>query len=101
MTTTATPAERTVAPAALKPLLDQPESWITRGKPLPFDQPAEKILKAHRQDGAPDDTLVRDLRTWAFGTPDQEHVALARVPLLGRDTGRPLPLREQAFGQRC
>ncbi len=56
---------------------------------------------AHRQDGARDDTLVHDLRTWAFGTADQEHMALARVPFPGRDTGTPLPLRERAFGQLC
>jgi hypothetical protein len=101
MTTTAINAERTGAPATLKPLPDQPESWIAHEKPIPFDQAAEKILSAHRQDGTRDDTLVHDLRTWAFGTADQEHMALARVPLPGRDTGKPLPLREQAFGQLC
>lgn len=52
MTTTAINAERTGAPDSLQPLPDQPESWIAHEKPIPFDQAAEKILKAHRQDGA-------------------------------------------------
>jgi hypothetical protein len=101
MHVTATPGERTGAPATLKPLPDQPESWIAHEKPIPFDQAAELVLQAHRQDSARDDTLVHDLRTRAFGTADQEHMALARVPLPGRDTGKPLPLREQALGQLC
>jgi hypothetical protein len=57
MSTTATQAERTGAPATLNPLPDQQESWIAHEKPIPFDQAAEKILTAHRQDGTRDDTL--------------------------------------------
>lgn len=44
MHATATPADRTGAPAILKPLPDQPGSWIAHEKPIPFDQAAEKIL---------------------------------------------------------
>jgi hypothetical protein len=68
MTITAINTERTGAPATLKPLPDQPESWIAHVKPISFDEAAEKILSAHREDGKRDDTVVNDLRTWAFGT---------------------------------
>ena len=101
MTTTVNNAERTGAPAPLQPLPDQPESWITHQKPIPFEDAVERILNAHKKDGIRSDTAVLDLRTWAFGTHDQKTMALAKVPLPGRDTGEPMPLREQAFGQLC
>lgn len=101
MTTTASAEDRTAAPASLRPCPDQREHWRSFSEPMPFDEAAALILKAHRADGERDDVVVTDLRSWAFGSTDTKTMQLARVPFAGRDPGEPLPLRELAFSQLC
>jgi hypothetical protein len=47
-----------------------------------------------------DDIVVHDVRTWAFGTSEGS-MAIAPVPLPGREPMQPMPLRELAFSQLC
>lgn len=102
MTAMMTSAARTAPSAApLRPRPDQVERWLAHTKPVPFDEAAFQILDAHRRDGERHDVTVHDLRTWAFGSADDETMALVRVPFAGRDPGIPLVLRELAFGQLC
>jgi hypothetical protein len=67
---------------------------------MPFAAAAQRVLDAHAADGVASDVTVFDLSTWAFGSVAGD-MALARVPLPGRDVGEPLRLRELAFKQLC
>ncbi len=102
MDMTANSAERTApSTAPLQPRPDQAERWFTLDNPVPFDVAAERILRAHQDDGERDDIVIHQLRTWAFGSTDGQSMALTRVPFEGRPDGEPLALRELAFSQLC
>ncbi|MFO0680529.1 MAG: DUF932 domain-containing protein [Sandaracinus sp.] len=95
------PAEHTAPSAA--PLLarrDQPERWIAHEKPIDFEEAVDLVMDAHRADGEREDVVAHDLRTFAFGSVDGT-MAIAPVPLPGRDASARFPLRELAFSQIC
>lgn len=54
------------------------------------------MLDAHVEDGERDDLVAHDVRTWAFGNAEGS-MAIAPVPLPGRDLGARWPLRETAI----
>jgi hypothetical protein len=58
------------------------------------------VLDAHAEDGLREDVVAHDLRTWAFGNAEGS-MAIAPVPLPGREPMQPMPLRELAFSQLC
>ena len=79
---------------------DQPERWIAHHEPIDFEDAVDLVMEAHREDGERDDVAAHDIRTWAFGNAEGS-MAIAPVPLPGRDVGERLPLRELAFSQLC
>jgi len=95
------PGRSNAPPANLLPLPDRPDCWLNDIEPVPFDAGAERILAAHRRDGARDDVFVDDLRAWSFGAGDRETMALIGPPVPGRGRARTFPLRELAFEQLC
>ncbi len=105
MTAAAQAAERTapsiVTPSSpLRPRRDQHERWIAHTHPVSFEEAAQLVLDAHAEDGVRDDVVAHDVRTWAFGHADGS-MAIAPVPLPGREPMQPMPLRELAFSQLC
>jgi Domain of unknown function (DUF932) len=101
MTATATSQRTAPLLTSLRARADQPQQWMIHSHPVPFVEAAALVRAAHQQDGARTDEVAFDLRTWAFGSNDQESMQLVRVPLPGRETSRPLVLRDLAFGQLC
>jgi hypothetical protein len=100
---TATHTAEHTAPTTLAPLhprRDQTERWIAHREPLDFEDAAQLVLDAHAEDGERDDVVAHDVRTWAFGNAEGS-MAIAPVPLPGRDVGARFPLRELAFSQLC
>lgn len=101
MTQAATTTESTApSMSPLRPRPDQREQWIAHQHPLPFEEAAQLVLDAHARDGERDDVVAHDVRTWAFGNASGS-MAIAPVPLPGRDVGGRFPLRELAFSQLC
>jgi hypothetical protein len=86
---------------ALRPRADQAQQWLAHRRPTPFLEAADLVRAAHHRDGTRTDKLAFDLRTWAFGSSDQETMQLVQVPMPGRDASPPLALRDLAFGQLC
>jgi hypothetical protein len=86
---------------SLRPRADQAQEWLAHRRPVPFVKAADLVRAAHHRDGHRLDKVAFDLRTWAFGSSDQETMQLVQVPLAGRDTSPPLALRDLAFGQLC
>lgn len=84
----------------LHPRRDQPERWIAHEKPIDFEDAVDLVMDAHREDGEREDVVAHDLRTFAFGGAEGS-MAIAAVPLPGRDVSARLPLRELAFSQLC
>ena len=79
---------------------DQQERWAQFRDALSFDQAADLIIAAAREDGKREDLGVGDLSTWCFGPTVDGHASITPVPVKGRPT--PLvPLRERAFDQLC
>jgi hypothetical protein len=107
MQNTITPTARRVSKSepitlsSLQPRPDQVQTWLAHEKPLPFVSAAARVLEAHEQDGPRRDEVAFDLRTWAFGSSDDQTMQLVRVPLPGRAPMAPLALRELAFAQLC
>ncbi len=79
---------------------DQPERWIAHDRPVDFEEAVDMIMDAHRADGEREDVVAHDVRTWAFGNAEGA-MALAPVPLPGREVGARYPLRELGFSQLC
>jgi len=79
---------------------DQTERWIAHEKPIDFEEAVDLVMDAHRADGDREDVVAHDVRTWAFGNAEGS-MAIAPVPLPGREVGARLPLRELAFSQLC
>lgn len=97
-----TTVERNAQPIlSLRPRPDQTQHWHSHVRPIPFRDAARVVLDEHQRDGERSDLTATDLRTWAFGSADQDRMHLTRVPLAGRDLSAPLALRELAFGQLC
>lgn len=94
-------ARSTPAIPSLRPRPDQPQNWRAYSQPIPFSDAARVVLGEHARDGERSDVTATDLRTWAFGSVDQDAMHLTRVPLPGRDHGSPVALRELAFAQLC
>jgi hypothetical protein len=104
MTAEAQAAERTapsMSPSSpLRPRRDQRERWVAHTRPVSFEEAAQLVLDAHAEDGERDDVVAHDVRTWAFGGAEGS-MAIAPVPLPGREPMAPVPLRELAFSQLC
>lgn len=79
---------------------DQHERWIAHEKPVDFEDAVDLLMDAHRTDGDREDVAAHDLRTFAFGNAEG-FMAIAPVPLPGREVGTRYPLRELAFSQLC
>jgi hypothetical protein len=79
--------------ASLSPLRtapDMPARWDD--VELDFDTAAERIIQAHRTDGASQDLPIADLKTWAV---IPHHGSFALLPLARHHA--PKPLRNNAF----
>lgn len=87
-------------PAPLTPRPDQRERWVAHREPVDFEDAVRIVLDAHAEDGERDDVVAHDVRTWAFGNAEGA-MAIAPVPLPGREVGARFPLRELAFSQLC
>ena len=99
----ATATTETTSPPALAPLTvrrDQRERWISHRAPIDFEDAVRLVLDAHAEDGERDDVVAHDVRSWAFGNAEGS-MAIAPVPLPGRDVLGRYPLRELAFSQLC
>lgn len=85
----------------LKLRSDQRSDWHSFGNGgLTFDEAAQKILDADREDGRRFDIGAAKLGSWAFGPAPDGTAALATLPAPGREQ-RLLPLRAHAFRQLC
>ncbi|MBO6936784.1 MAG: DUF932 domain-containing protein [Deltaproteobacteria bacterium] len=95
-------AER-IAPSSspLQPLPDQRSAWRSPSQPLTFDTAAHLVLDAHLEDGERSDIVANQIRSWAFGSDDGSTMALAPLPLPGRDRLGTYPIRDLAFSQLC
>jgi hypothetical protein len=100
MTTTHIETTTPSAPAPLIPRRDQTERWIAHREPIDFEDAVDLIMDAHTEDGAREDVVAHDVRTWAFGNAEGS-MAIAPVPLPGREVSDRYPLRELAFAQLC
>ena len=100
MTTTQTETNTPSASAPLVPRRDQTERWIAHREPIDFEDAVDLIMEAHADDGEREDVMAHDVRTWAFGNAEGS-MAIAPVPLPGREVGARYPLRELAFSQLC
>ncbi len=100
MNTTHVETAPSPASSPLRPRPDQTERWIAHTRPVVFEDAAQLVLEAHAVDGDRDDVVAHDLRTWGFGGAGGT-MALAPVPLPGREPMQALPLRELAFSQLC
>jgi hypothetical protein len=78
-------------PAPLRTASDMPSAWAD--VELDFDAAAERIVRAHADDGAHRDLSITDLRTWAVAP---QGGTFALVPLARHH--HPKPLRAAAFG---
>ena len=78
-------------PAPLRTAPDMPSAWAD--VELDFDTAAQRIVRAHADDGVHRDLPTTDLRTWAVA-PHAGTFAL--VPLARHHN--PMPLRSAAFG---
>jgi hypothetical protein len=101
MTAAASPTEPTApSMSPLHPRRDQTERWIAHEKPIDFEHAVDLVMDAHHVDGEREDVVAHDVRTWAFGNAEGS-MAIAPVPLPGRDVSARFPLRELAFSQLC
>ncbi len=99
---TALAAERTApSTSPLRPLPDQRATWRSPSEPIGFDDAARLVLDAHIEDGERSDVVAHQLRSWAFGSDDGSTMALAPLPLPGRDRLGTSPIRDLAFTQLC
>jgi hypothetical protein len=80
----------TTLPPPLRPVADMPGVWSD--VELDFDTAAERIIAAHKKDGAAADLPIADLKTWAIAP---HHGSLALVPLMRHHA--PKALRNNAF----
>ncbi len=87
---TPTIASANPLPPPLRTAPDMPSSW--QDVELSFDEAAERIIKAHKHDGAAEDIPVGDLKTWAIAPRDG---SFTLVPLARHH--EPKPLRSTAF----
>ncbi len=78
-------------PAPLRVAADMPSRW--NDVELDFDTAADRIVRAHQNDGAHRDLPIADFKTWIV-TPHEGQFALA--PLAGHH--KPTSLRGNAFG---
>ena len=78
-------------PAPLRTAADMPSTWAD--VELDFDTAADRIVRAHADDGAHRDLSIIDLRTWAVAP---QGGTFALVPLARHH--HPKPLRAAAFG---
>jgi len=102
MTANAIVAERTAPSSSpLQPLPDQRATWRSPAKPMAFDAAAQLVLDAHLEDGERSDIVANQIRSWAFGSDDGSTMALAPLPLPGRDRLGTYPVRDLAFTQLC
>lgn len=100
MTTTTATDTTPITLEPLRPRPDQRERWMTHATPLVFEEAAQMILDAHEQDGEREEIIAHDLRTWAFGGT-KGTMAIAPIPLPGRERRTAMPVRELAFNQIC
>lgn len=91
--------------APLSPLSNQRQTWTgTKNNrdalAMPFEDAAEHIIEAAREDGERRDVIVDRLDSWAFGTNNGDNMAMQPVPVPGRESS-PHPMRKLAFQQLC
>ena len=86
---------------SLRPRPDQQQHWLAHSGPIPFTDAAQLIMEEHQRDGHRSDITATDLRTWSFGSIDQETMYLMAVPFPGRSPSAPLALRELSLAQLC
>jgi hypothetical protein len=80
---------------------DERERWINFGKEgVSFDDAAQRIIEAAKEDGERSDLGIARLDSYAFGPAPDGTAALATIPAAGRER-RLIPLRAHAFRQLC
>lgn len=85
----------------LKLAANQKAEWLNyQGDGISFDEAAEVILTADKEDGERSDLGIARLDTYMFWPTKEGVAALATAPAPGREE-RIIPLREHAFGQLC